>query len=107
MLLAVDVGNTNVTLGVFRGDELISQWRLETDDGQTVDGWGILFRNLFDLAGLNIAEISGIIVSSVVPHLNSSLEQMAVRYFRTKPLFVNEMAPLVTPGILALHAAPG
>jgi type III pantothenate kinase len=90
MLLAVDVGNTNLTLGVFRGDDLISQWRLETDDGQTVDGWGILFRNLFDLAGLNIAEISGIIVSSVVPNLNSSLEQMAVRYFKTKPLIVNE-----------------
>lgn len=90
MLLAVDVGNTNLTLGVFRGSELISHWRLETDNGQTVDGWGILFRNLFDLAGLNFAEIGGIIVSSVVPQLNSSLEQMAIRYFHTKPLFVTE-----------------
>ena len=47
MLLAVDVGNTNLTLGVHRGSEWIADWRLKTDTSQSVDGWGVLFRNLF------------------------------------------------------------
>ena len=88
MLLAVDVGNTNLTLGVYRRKKLIDHWRLETDSGQTVDGWGVLFRNLFSLAGLDISKIDGIIVSSVVPQLDSSLREMAERYFEKSPLFV-------------------
>jgi len=88
MLFAVDVGNTNLTLGVYLGDQLAAHWRLKTDVGQTVDGWGVLFRNLFVLNGLEISEIRGIIISSVVPQLDSSLEKMADRYFRTTPLFV-------------------
>jgi len=88
MLLAVDVGNTNLTLGAYRRKELIGHWRLETHSGQTIDGWGVLFRNLFSLAGLDISRIDGIIVSSVVPQLDSSLEQMAERYFDTSPMFV-------------------
>ena len=88
MLLAVDVGNTNLTLGVYRRKKLVSHWRLETDAAQTVDGWGVLFRNLFSLAELDIRKIDGIIISSVVPQLDSSLEQMAERYFHIKPLFV-------------------
>ena len=89
MLLAVDAGNTNLTLGVYRRKKLIGHWRLETGSGQTVDGWGVLFRNLFSLAGLDIAKIDGIIVSSVVPQLDSSLREMAERYFETSPLFVS------------------
>ncbi|HXV31116.1 MAG TPA: type III pantothenate kinase, partial [Sinorhizobium sp.] len=88
MLLAVDVGNTNLTLGVYQGNRLIAHWRLKTDAAQTVDGWGILFRNLFLFAKIEITEVRGIIVSSVVPQLDSSLEQMAAGYFRIQPLFV-------------------
>jgi type III pantothenate kinase len=103
MLLAVDAGNTNLTLGVYRGEKLTRHWRLKTDSGQTVDGWGVLFRNLFalgdlhggdiherDLDGgdLDISKIDGIIISSVVPQLDLSLRQMAERYFATSPLFV-------------------
>ena len=88
MLLAVDVGNTNLTLGVYRRKKLIGHWRLKTDSEQTVDGWGVLFRNLFSLAGLDISKIGGIIVSSVVPQLDSSLREMAQRYFEKSPLFV-------------------
>jgi type III pantothenate kinase len=88
MLFAVDVGNTNLTLGVYLGEELIGHWRLKTDTAQTVDGWGVLFRNLFSLSKLEISEIHGIIISSVVPQLDFSLEQMATRYFQTQPLFV-------------------
>ncbi len=88
MLFAVDVGNTNLTLGVYLGDQLAAHWRLKTDTAQTVDGWGVLFRNLFVLNGLEISEIHGIIISSVVPQLDGSLEKMADRYFHTTPLFV-------------------
>lgn len=88
MLLAVDVGNTNLTLGVYRGKKLAGHWRLKTDPGQTIDGWGVLFRNLFSLSKLDIAKIDGIIISSVVPQLDFSLEEMASRYFDARPLFV-------------------
>ena len=88
MLLAVDVGNTNLTLGVYRRKKLVGHWRLESDSSQTVDGWGVLFRNLFSLAEIDIRKIEGIIISSVAPQLDSSLEQMAERYFHTRPLFV-------------------
>jgi type III pantothenate kinase len=88
MLLALDVGNTNTVLGVFRGAELIANWRLTTARDQTVDEYGVLTRNLFTLAGLDPAEIRGVIISSVVPTLNGTLEEMAQRYFHTKALFI-------------------
>ena len=88
MLLALDVGNTNTVLGVFRDRELIANWRLSTARDQTVDEYGILTRDLFTIAKLNPQEISGVIISSVVPPLNSTLAGMAERYFHTKALFV-------------------
>jgi type III pantothenate kinase len=88
MLLSLDVGNTNTVLGVFRGAELIAHWRLTTARDQTVDEYGILTRNLFSLAGLEPKEISGIIISSVVPPLNWTLAEMSRKYFEQRPLFV-------------------
>ena len=88
MLLTIDVGNTNTVLGVFREKELVANWRLTTARGQTVDEYGILTRNLFTLAGLEPSEIGGVIISSVVPPLNSTLAEMAVQYFHHKALFV-------------------
>jgi type III pantothenate kinase len=88
MLLAIDVGNTNTVLGVFRGKELVAHWRLTTARDQTVDEYGILTRDLFTLAGLSAAEIKGIMIASVVPSLNSTLTEMAGRYFAAKALFV-------------------
>ena len=90
MLLALDVGNTNTVLGVFRfrDAELVANWRLTTARGQTVDEYGILTRNLFTLASLNPHEIRGVIISSVVPPLNATLEEMAERYFEVKALFI-------------------
>ena len=88
MLLALDVGNTNTVLGVFRGAELAAHWRLTTARDQTVDEYGILTRNLFTLAGLDPGEIHHVIISSVVPSLNGTLEEMAQRYFHAKALFI-------------------
>jgi type III pantothenate kinase len=88
MLLTIDVGNTNTVLGVFRGDKLIANWRLTTARQQTVDEYGVLARNLFTLAGLDDAEISGVIVSSVVPPLNWTLGELSRIYFGHKAMFV-------------------
>jgi type III pantothenate kinase len=88
MLLTIDVGNTNTVLGVFRGDKLIANWRLTTARQQTVDEYGVLARNLFTLAGLDDAEISGVIISSVVPPLNWTLGELSRIYFGHKAMFV-------------------
>jgi len=89
MLLALDVGNTNLTIGAFDGAKLAAHWRLRTVHNQTADEWGILLRNLFSLSGQDIAKVDGVIISSVVPPLDSSLAAMAPRYFRSEALFVN------------------
>ena len=88
MLLALDVGNTNITIGTFEGDRLTSHWRLSTVREQTADEWGILFRNLFALSPLELAPVDGIIIASVVPPLDSALAAMARRYFHTQAMFV-------------------
>src|SRR5579859_1094661 len=87
MLLTVDVGNTNTVLGVFRGEELIANWRLTTARQQTVDEYGVLMRNLFTLAGIDQSSINGIIISSVVPPVNWTLAEVARIYFGQKALF--------------------
>src|SRR5260370_31539287 len=88
MLLAIDVGNTNSVLGVFRGDELIANWRLTTAREQTIDEYGVLTRNLFTLAGLDRDAITGVIISSGVPPVNQTLAEMSRVYFGKKALFV-------------------
>jgi type III pantothenate kinase len=88
MLLTIDVGNTNTVLGVFRGEQLIANWRLTTARLQTVDEYGVLTRNLFTLAGLDGAAIKGVIISSVVPPMNWTLAEMSRIYFSQKALFV-------------------
>ncbi len=103
MLLTIDVGNTNTVLGVFRGAQLLAHWRLTTAPDQTVDEYGILTRNLFTLAGLDPGEIDGVIISSVVPPLNSTLAEMAERYCGVKALFVE---PGVKTGMPVLYDNP-
>jgi type III pantothenate kinase len=88
MLLTIDVGNTNTVLGVFRGEELIANWRLTTAREQTIDEYGVLTRNLFTLAGLDRDAITGVIISSVVPPVNWTLAEMSRVYFGKKALFV-------------------
>jgi type III pantothenate kinase len=88
VLLALDAGNSNITIGAFDGRKLVSQWRLRTVHEQTADEWGILLHNLFSPAGLDISTVDGMIISSVVPPINSTLTFMAQRYFHTEPMFV-------------------
>ncbi len=94
MLLALDVGNSNViVIGAFHDGEemrkIAGRWRLRTIHEQTADEWGILIRNLFSLSSLDLAAVDGVIISSVVPVVDQPLEAMAERYFHRQPLFVN------------------
>jgi type III pantothenate kinase len=94
VLLALDAGNSNITIGAFEGRKLICQWRLRTVHDQTADEWGILLHNLFSPAGLEISKVDGMIISSVVPPIDSTLAFMADRYFHTKALFVGARTDL-------------
>src|SRR5260370_20744588 len=89
MLLVIDIGNTNTSLGVFDGETLVTHWRLTTARARTVDEWGVLARNLFALADLDFKSIDAIAIASVVPPLNFTLKQMAEVYFQLTPLFVD------------------
>jgi type III pantothenate kinase len=100
MLLVIDVGNTNTVLGVFRlfsapdfaeaasENQLVAHWRVSTNKMQTVDEYGVLFRTLLTMAGLDTAGIKGIIISSVVPPLDSTLREVCERYFNLRPFFI-------------------
>jgi type III pantothenate kinase len=88
VLLALDAGNSNITIGAFEGRKLVFQWRLRTVHEQTADEWGMLLHNLFSPAGLDIATVDGMIISSVVPPIDSTLAFMAQRYFHTEAMFV-------------------
>ena len=103
MLLALDAGNSNITIGAFEGRELVSQWRLRTVPEQTADEWGILLRNLFSPVGLDIAKVDGMIISSVVPPIDSTLAFMARRYFHTDAMFVG---PKTDIGLKILYDNP-
>lgn len=89
MLLVIDIGNTNTSLGVFEGDRLVAHWRLTTERARTGDEWGVLARNLFELSGLDVKSIDASAIASVVPPLNFTLNRMAEIYFKLTPLFVD------------------
>jgi type III pantothenate kinase len=102
MLLALDVGNTNTVLGLYRigqestegkpvalgKDGLVASWRVSTHRTQTADEYGVFFVNLFNLNGLSTKDVRYIIISSVVPPIESTLEEVCENYFHVKPLFV-------------------
>jgi type III pantothenate kinase len=103
VLLAIDVGNTNTVLGVFEGTTLRHHWRVETSHSRTSDEYGILVRQLFAVAGLDHAAVRAVAVSSVVPPLAFTLQQMSTRYFGVTPLFVG---PGVKTGMPILYENP-
>ncbi|CRK85381.1 type III pantothenate kinase [Neobacillus massiliamazoniensis] len=88
MIFVFDVGNTNIVLGVYKGDELCHHWRIETNRNRTEDEFGMIIKSLFEHAGLSLSDIDGIIISSVVPPIMFALERMCQKYFHRKPLIV-------------------
>jgi type III pantothenate kinase len=107
MLLAIDVGNTNTVLGVYRleGDkpELAAHWRVTTHRSQTADEYGVLFVNLFEMNGLAPSQVHHIIISSVVPPVEGTLRQVCETYFHVEPLFVE---PGIKTGVPVLQDNP-
>ena len=119
MLLVIDIGNTNTVLGVFeraahrpgedvttapaRYERLVANWRVGSHLTRTVDEYGVIFRNLFSMDNLEVSAVDGIVISSVVPPLDSVLRQVCERYFNTKPLFVE---PGVKTGMQVLYDNP-
>ncbi|MCA1037743.1 MULTISPECIES: type III pantothenate kinase [Bacillaceae] len=88
MIFVFDVGNTNIVLGVYDGEELKHHWRIETNRNKTEDEYGMIVKSLFEHVNLSFSNIDGIIISSVVPPIMFALERMCQKYFHHKPLVV-------------------
>ena len=92
MLLAFDVGNTNIVLGVFRDGELVQNWRMETMQSRSADEYGMMVNQLFEFEELKLDDISDVIVSTVVPSVLFTLQHMSQKY-------LGKRAMVVGPGI--------
>lgn len=103
MLMVMDVGNTSTVLGIFDDRKLVAHWRLTTVRNRTVDEYGILVRNLLSIAEIDVSRVHDLIIASVVPPLNSVLEQMALSYFDVRPMFVE---PGIKTGMPILYDNP-
>ncbi|TXL63462.1 type III pantothenate kinase [Cerasibacillus terrae] len=90
MLFVLDVGNTNTVLGVFQENELKHEWHIKTDRYKTEDEFGMLIKSLFEYKGLLFSDITGVIISSVVPPIMFALERMCKLYFQIEPLIVGK-----------------
>lgn len=88
MLLVIDIGNTNIVLGLFDGQDLKQDWRLHTSRNRTSDEYGIFIRSLLEHADIDPNQITAVIISSVVPPLTGDIENMCRRYFEQEPLVV-------------------
>ncbi len=103
MLLAVDVGNTNIVLGVFDEETLVADWRIRTERDITVDELGVQLRNLFASKELTFDAIKKVIISSVVPPMQNTLEGLIAKYIGTQALFVG---PNVDTGMPIFYDNP-
>ena len=103
MILTMDIGNTNIKAGLFKGKELVHYWRMSTNRTNTSDEYGMIVTNLFRSAGLSTDQVRGIMISSVVPSINFTIEHMCNDYFGIAPKFV---APGIKTGINILYDDP-
>jgi type III pantothenate kinase len=88
MILVFDVGNTNIVLGVFEGNKMITSWRISTDKSKTADEYGMLLNELFRYEGLKLEDTKAVVISSVVPPLMYSLQHAVSKYCEVTPLIV-------------------
>jgi type III pantothenate kinase len=109
MLLAIDIGNTQITLGVFKMDQdrplkgVAASWKMSTNTQATSDEYGIKIQDFFHYAGLESAAVKGLAVASVVPPLDGAFRELGEKFFKTKPLFVG---PGVKTGVNILAENP-
>ena len=88
MLLVIDVGNTNITIGLYEGKEIKCHVRMTTKIPRTSDEYGIMLTELLDRQGFSVSDVNGVIIASVVPNVMHSLTSSIVKYFNTEPLIV-------------------
>ena len=103
MILTVDVGNTNLTFGVYEGKNLLAHWRMATDKEKTSDEFGMFFVSLFKHEGLDVHQTQAVIISSVVPPVMYSLEHSIRKYFKVEPIVVG---PGIKTGINIKYENP-
>lgn len=103
MILAIDVGNTHTVAGVYDGEELAYHWRFVTEPERTADEYGVLLQSLFAARDVRLSAVAGIIVSSVVPSMVRTVEDLAEKYFRITPLIVG---PGIKTGMPILYDNP-
>lgn len=109
MLLALDVGNSNMVMGLFRPAangtpaQLVTDWRITSPYKQTSDELGVVFQTLFTMRGLKPEQVTGVAISSVVPPLDSTLRRVVENYFKVRPLFIE---PGVKTGVPVLTDNP-
>ena len=89
MLLVIDVGNTNITLGVFKKEELLGTFRMTTKLPRTSDEYGIMLKELIERQGISSKDINAVIIASVVPDIMHSLGSAMIKYFGIKPVIVS------------------
>ncbi len=103
MLLAVDVGNTNIVLGLYKGEELLVCWRINSSREQTEDQYGVLIKNLFCYSNLDPDDINDIIISSVVPPITQIFTRMSKKFLNIEPIIVG---PGIKTGVNILYDNP-
>ncbi len=103
MLLAIDIGNTNIVLGVFQEKKLVHHWKIQTEKEKTSDEYGVTLLNLFSLSGPEKTEIQSVIISSVVPPLTPIFEDLSKSLFQVKPVVVG---PGLKTGMSILYENP-
>ena len=103
MLLAIDIGNTSIVFGLFKKESLVAHWRIRSEQGRTTDEYWVLVKEFIRLNNLDSSGIGHIIVSSVVPPLVPKFEELSLKYFSIKPLFIG---PGIKTGIPILYKNP-
>lgn len=103
MLLVMDIGNTNIKLAVYKDKDIVGSWRVSVKNNYTADEFGIAFKDLFKIKGIKFDEIKGIIISSVVPSLNYTIEHMCRYYMNIKPIMVSAS---IETGLSVLYDKP-
>lgn len=86
MLLAFDIGNSNIVLGVFKDEKLLTNWRIETDPNKSADEYGMLVSQLFEYEGLKMNAVRDVIISTVVPSVLYTMQHMSQKYFKRERL---------------------
>ena len=88
MLLVMDIGNSNIKIGLFEGSQLRNYWRVGTNKGYSSDEYGAFMENMFRHAGLKLRQVTGVTVSSVVPTINFTIDHVCRDYFGMEAMFV-------------------